>query len=298
MLDLKPTITEVHQRNFEITLTPEQVSDLINAAVREACGAASDATVTRLRNGDHHVFLVSQDITPSERPASAPVAPMAVDMPKNQTPPSSAPQNASTGQAKVNRFTNQWTPADDARILDLIAQGRTVSGIGQLMGRTTRAVEQRLTKLRKAGRGVAQTAENRPEPQQNKAVGVLPKGEGDRPPEGNTNDICEAPAPSKLQKVQIAPDPSRPLWWREIEANLNALGSKAPWTPALDVALVEGLMRGTLAEDLADQLGVEVAEFRTRLIAMTPDCVDHRGKRSVTIEHQKRLLEVLKARAA
>ncbi|RWR32502.1 hypothetical protein D2T31_00525 [Sinirhodobacter populi] len=99
-----------------------------------------------------------------------------------------------------------------------------------------------------------------------------------------------------IPRAEPITDTTRPLWWREIEANLNALGHKGPWTAALDLALVEGLTRGTPLPVLADELGVEVGQAKARFIAMTPDAVDRFGRRAVTIELQQQLIEVLRAR--
>lgn len=110
-----------------------------------------------------------------------------------------------------------------------------------------------------------------------------------------------APAAETHPGVSAAPataDPlAHPVWWREIEAVLNALGHKAPWTPQMDLALVEGIMAGTPQEVLADDLGVNLGQMRQRFIAMTPDAVDRTGRSSVTIELQQRLIQVLRARA-
>lgn len=81
----------------------------------------------------------------------------------------------------------------------------------------------------------------------------------------------------------------QPVWWRAIEASLNALGNRGPWSRALDLALVEGLAMGKPAVVLADELGVEVGQIKPRYIALTPD--------GPSIEYQTRLLKVLRARA-
>lgn len=128
----------------------------------------------------------------------------------------------------------------------------------------------------------ASPADEGPEP----VAQVLPE---EAPVAGGAPNVAPAAAP-----FSNAP---RPAWWREIEAVLNALGHKAPWTPELDLALVQGLTSGTPIEVLADELGVERAAIRARFVAMTPGCVDRRGARSVSFEAQQHLIEVLRDRA-
>lgn len=86
-----------------------------------------------------------------------------------------------------------------------------------------------------------------------------------------------------------ATEAGRPLWWREIEATLNALGYKGGWSASDDLALAEGLAKGVQLPILADQLGHEPAACKARFIALTPD--------GVTIEGQSHLLQVLRHRA-
>jgi hypothetical protein len=83
--------------------------------------------------------------------------------------------------------------------------------------------------------------------------------------------------------------PAAPVSDPEMHAHLNALGCKAPWTPALDLELAEGLAKGILAEVLADQLGIEAFRCRDRFKALLADFAP--------IEGQKRLLAALRERA-
>lgn len=101
---------------------------------------------------------------------------------------------------------------------------------------------------------------------------------------------------SVLRNAPPAP-PARPMWWREIEAELNALGYRDGWNAEADLMIVEAIAAGDDLQITADALGCEVSQMRARLIAMTPQCVDARGRRKMTPEFQAQLLEVLRARA-
>jgi len=110
--------------------------------------------------------------------------------------------------------------------------------------------------------------------------------------------------PSKSQSEAVAmPDASlpsspqapvvgnaKPLWWRQSEAMLNALGYNGDWSAKRDLSLVEGLAKGHHLTVVADELGVEVSVAKARFIALTPD--------GVTIKGQEQLLEVLRSRVA
>lgn len=87
-----------------------------------------------------------------------------------------------------------------------------------------------------------------------------------------------------------------PAWFRAIDATLTALGYKGGFTPAIDLAIVECIAGQNSPEVVADELGMEVRTMRDRFVQLTPDCVDHKGRRKVTVEDQQRLLTVLRAR--
>ncbi|MDD8022443.1 MAG: hypothetical protein PHX82_04980 [Paracoccaceae bacterium] len=97
------------------------------------------------------------------------------------------------------------------------------------------------------------------------------------------------PAPVAPITARAPTETTRPGWWVELNAQLNALGYRDGWSVARDLELVEGLASGSPAALVADQLGVEVGALKARFIALTPD--------GVTIEGQTRLLQVLRDRA-
>ena len=96
-----------------------------------------------------------------------------------------------------------------------------------------------------------------------------------------------ATAPEK--PVAIMADPTKPAWWRALDAHLNALGYCDGWTKQFDLDLVEGLAAGKPPMLIADELGKEIGQVKGRFIALLPE--------AVTIEGQGRLLQVLRARA-
>ncbi|MFP1646102.1 hypothetical protein [Pontitalea aquivivens] len=104
-----------------------------------------------------------------------------------------------------------------------------------------------------------------------------------------TNAAAQAPV-----KAAVSPAPKpvedrvvRPAWWHEVSAVLDAVGHKGGWTSARDLELVEEATKGTPWEIIADQLGIEKREAKSRFIALTPD--------GVSFEKQSRLIEVLRS---
>jgi|GEM_PF-4487117 len=62
-----------------------------------------------------------------------------------------------------------------------------------------------------------------------------------------------------------APDETpKPPTRAEIEAQLNALGHVAPWTPALDLALVNALRSGSGLPGAAHEVGTTPEQARSR----------------------------------
>ena len=92
-----------------------------------------------------------------------------------------------------------------------------------------------------------------------------------------------------LLSVSAQKDEPQPLWWRDLTEFLGKLGYRGGWSAQLDLALIEGLARGTQMEVVADELGKEIGEAKARFFALTPN--------GVTIERQTHLLQVLRARA-
>lgn len=305
-----PTITEIHRREFVVDLTQADVDRLIADAVRAACGLDADHEVEIDDSGERIRVTAVEIIEQAQtRPAEAASPSAATLGHKNQTQALSGPQDRSltlSGDDERPRSAlgdmRPWTIEEDALVMELSNRGFTASGIGERIWRTTKAVEKRRARLRKeamtAKPGDDENPQDQPQPQENKADEAgLPVAEAQ--PEA---------ASIQVEKINTGPAQAvapatgldltdQPAWFREINAHLNALGNKSPWTPGADVALVESLMRGAPAEVISDELGVDIAAFRARFVALTPGCVDNYGRRRVTIEDQQRLLQVLRARA-
>lgn len=92
-----------------------------------------------------------------------------------------------------------------------------------------------------------------------------------------------------LPPVSAPQDEPKPFWWRDLTDFLGNLGYRGGWSASLDLALVEGLASGKQLEVVADEIGKEFGEAKTRFIALTPA--------GVSIDGQARLLQVLRARA-
>ena len=103
----------------------------------------------------------------------------------------------------------------------------------------------------------------------------------------------EAPAymPGPRQAVAERPSESAaivPQWQRELRALLNAVGYPAPFTPAIDLEIIERQSRGEKAHEIALDLGIDVVLLRQRVIALLPD---------TGMQAQARLLGELRLRA-
>lgn len=98
-----------------------------------------------------------------------------------------------------------------------------------------------------------------------------------------------APAP-----VHSAPpfDPSRPAWWREANANLNALGYRKPWTAQLDLDLATKALSDQMSvAEVALDMGMDSRAVKDRCQALK-SCMPSRSM------HISELVEILRARAA
>jgi hypothetical protein len=115
------------------------------------------------------------------------------------------------------------------------------------------------------------------------------------------------PAPAALPPVPPAPDlelvravveavvppappfdPGVPVWRREIEDRLTRLGNAAPFTPQVDLALLEGLAKGHKLGWISTDLGIDFDALKTRFRQLVPE---------PGIVAQDRVLTVLRARA-
>ncbi len=202
----------------------------------------------------------------------------------------------------------RWSEAEDATAMEMKLAGASVREIAAALGRPEPATQMRFRRHLNARREAdarakpAAVAASVPTVAANPVKMALADGA----PEALAHEKVMAPATPKVAPVAapkpevahavappaaVAPpfEPGKPAWRRKIESYLDFIGNKAPWTAALDLALVEGLAKGVAKELLADQLGVEIGAIKARFIALTPD--------GPGIEYQKNLLTVLRERA-
>lgn len=102
------------------------------------------------------------------------------------------------------------------------------------------------------------------------------------------------PPPSPvISATAAAADLSIPAWKRHLDAHLDALGSPENFSPARDLAMVEGLFRGRSLASFADEHDLPMLEVKERYFALRASLVE-RGE--MTVENQKRLIAALRAR--
>jgi hypothetical protein len=185
-----------------------------------------------------------------------------------------------------------WTAADDDWLVDAIAANRItgqrtyrdmMEHAASTLGRGLAATTARSTALR--NRIMARAGEFRP----------LARP-ADAPPRAPTPaDAVAAPDPELIRAVTeaVVPpappfDPGVPVWRREIEARLNRLGNASPFTPQVDLALLEGLAKGHKLGWISTDLGIDFDALKTRFRQLVPE---------PGIVAQDRVGAVLRARA-
>lgn len=116
----------------------------------------------------------------------------------------------------------------------------------------------------------------------------------DAPPRAPTAaEAVAAPQPVGAVVEAVVPpappfDPVVPVWRREIEDRLNRLGNAAPFTPQVDLALLEGLAKGHKLGWISSDLGIDFEPLKARFVRLVPE---------PGIVAQDRVLTVLRARA-
>jgi hypothetical protein len=182
-----------------------------------------------------------------------------------------------------------WTAADDDWLVDAIAANRItgqrtyrdmMEHAASTLGRGLAATTARSTALR--NRIMARAGEFRP----------LARP-ADAPP--TAAEAVAAPDPELVRAVveAVVPpappfDPGVPGWRREIEDRLTRLGNAAPFTPQVDLALLEGLAKGHKLGWISTDLGIDFEALKTRFRQLVPE---------PGIVAQDRVLTVLRARA-
>lgn len=201
-----------------------------------------------------------------------------------------------TDEDEGSKLGLAWTDEEDARAIAMKVDGASNQDIAEAMGRTKDALAYRFsTKLKvrlQAAReaAIAKRAEDAPEAGEPPAI---PEDRGSEPvaSQAATDRGGDDAKPLGASTVAAPPfDPSRPYWWREIDAHLNSLGYRAPFDPELDLDLVEALTEGSKLAEIAADMGINAARLKERWVAML------NGEKP-TIEVQQRLLEVLRHRS-
>jgi len=183
-----------------------------------------------------------------------------------------------------------WTAADDDWLVDAIAANRItgqrtyrdmMEHAASTLGRGLAATTARSTALR--NRIMARAGEFRP----------LARPADAPPPAPKAAEAVAAPQPVGAVVEAVVPpgppfDPGVPVWWREIEDRLTRLGNAAPFTPQVDLALLEGLAKGHKLGWISSDLGIDFEALKTRFARLVPE---------PGIVAQDRVGAVLRARA-
>lgn len=202
----------------------------------------------------------------------------------------------------------RWTEDDDARLIEMKAQGKTYVEIGAALGRTEKAVGLRIVKLNKAARAAGPA----PKPDPALAAAAASSSAAD---EAEAAAVQADPGPVVAETIAAVQDPApvapevemppRPVNAKErgpydvalpglsdaeqqVELRLRKIGySGGMFSPASDMALVTVLARGDGISAAAEAAKLTQIDARARWRALLPE---------VTIEGQQALLSVLRKR--
>lgn len=193
---------------------------------------------------------------------------------------------------------NIWTEEEEAAVLDgvranptavnaVIAKevakkiDRTAGAIGFRMAR---ALEGKVLEIRKAH------SEHIAQQQASKAPEPVSRPQPAQPAEPAAKQPENSPTPLG----HITYPAHAPIWHRDLNAWLNAFGYKDPWTPGLDLDLVQSLARGSKLNVIAADFGIDIEQCKIRFNNLRKAATEdgHFG-----IDQQTRLITVLKARA-
>lgn len=236
------------------------------------------------------------DSAPAVMPAPGPAEPLNEEHTSTAPAVSGAAVDAAEGKADpavsvagaevAAAAPAAWTETDIQRLAAMREAGRPISAIAADLGRSAGAVHQKLRWMarRKDAASPAPVTPPAPAP----AVARTP-----------APAATAEPAPASMRVPPFSDAGKCPVWRQEIEANLSALGNKAPWTRHADLMLVEGLMAGRTLIEVADDIGVDAGAAKTRFEVLTPtDQRDRHGRRLVSLDQQQQLLRVLRSRVA
>lgn len=185
-----------------------------------------------------------------------------------------------------------WTPEEDETAVRLAAQNLDLSQtdlydlIGRELGRPAGGVGFRCKNALKDRVRIAR----------NNVRQVAKKTDANPQPVSEPNPQPAPMATSKQAGNSIPHPPNAPVWHRELNATLNALGYIDPWTPELDLELVERLGWGATLGMVALDFGIDTAVCKARYVQIKTLAACDSG--SFGIDEQTRLLAVLRARVA
>ena len=169
-----------------------------------------------------------------------------------------------------------WTAADDDWLVEAVAQNSVsrakpysamLEAAAAHLGRSAGTISNRTSSVLK-DRILARKGEIR--------RSARP---ADAPPRALTAaEGVAAPDPELVRAVgeAVVPpappfDPGVPVWRREIEDRLNRLGNAAPFTPQVDLALLEGLAKGHKLGWISTDLGIDFDSLKTRFRQLVPE---------------------------
>ena len=221
-----------------------------NAEIAAAFGATVKAVVNlvyRLRRTGGLPLLATmpQDVVPVLEPAAAP------------EPAVGSERASGSGAAAM-----VWDAPKTAALLEMMAAGTSHAAIGRALGVSTKAVYNKIYKMRAAasGSGTGSTA------------GVVVTARG-------------APAPVPAAKAVPAAAPER----------IVAPPPAEFWTPARDLDLVERQARGEGLVDIAEGCGIDLRQCRERFRELSAGFRDDRDR--LPIEAMPKMLAVLRTQA-
>lgn len=184
----------------------------------------------------------------SPPPDLPPAAPEADAQPEADAPA------ASQGHGSADRFANTWTDEDDKTLM-LHALAKTpMRRVADIMGRTQRAVEQRLAKLRNRGTLADFVQDNARHLQ---AEPAPPAPETDPSPPSAAPESPEAADPESLVAAHV----------RALQPDSAAAGQ---FTPADDLTIAQGFADGLSLFDIAANLQRPPGAIRARWADLCP----------------------------
>lgn len=237
-------------------------------------------------------------IDPQPSPLAEQPAPESETEDLPSEPTSSADDGAVAGSAASEAGAEAATSAPSGEVVmgPLSDHEKDVMALAKIEGRSAADVSAELNRrLQTVAIYMSKLPSGVDEPEQNTdgpAEPVLEPPVAVAQDQGPEPDRRKEPAGSAevVAGASDATGDAPPTTDSSIEAHLNAVGQKGGWTTGRDIVLIEGLAKGIDKALMADQLGVEVGELMARFRALVP------GGKFESMEHQRKLMQVLRAR--